>query len=88
MIYVPIFCGIQGGQNNSLDCNYIIYLLRWHHGCFHLLQAQDDLKNDDMQAAGRRWRTACQWPYYWMIIWVVLVLTVELSLAIILPIIL
>lgn len=50
---------------------------------YFFLQAQDDVTNGDMAAAGRRWRTGCQWPYLGVILWVTTILTIELSLVIV-----
>ena len=55
------------------------------------LQAQDDVTNGDMAAAGRHWRTACQWPCMGVTIWVSAILPlviIGLSLGIVFAIVL
>ena len=55
------------------------------------MQAQDDIINGDMAAAGRHWRTACQWPYMGAAIWVAAILPlviIGLSLGIVFAIVL
>lgn len=46
------------------------------------LQAQHKIKNNDIAAAGRQWRTACQWPCCAMSTWVAIVLPLVLLLYI------
>jgi len=46
------------------------------------LQAQHKIKNNDIAAAGRQWRTACQWPCCTMSTWVAIVLPLVLLLLI------
>lgn len=41
----------------------------WNDICYHL-QAQEDINNGDMSAAGRHWRTAFQWPCSGVTSWV------------------
>ena len=41
---------------------------------FFTTQAQREINEGDMPAARRHWLTACQWPYFGMVIWVTIVL--------------
>ena len=41
---------------------------------FLYTQAQREINEGDMPAARRHWLTACQWPYFGMVIWVAIVL--------------
>ena len=47
--------------------------------CLFLLQARHDISNDDIPAARRHWRTACQWPYFGACIWVSIILSIVIS---------
>ena len=42
--------------------------------CCLFLQAQHEINNNDILAAGRQWRSACQWPYLGACVWAAVVL--------------
>ena len=44
-----------------------------------ILQARHDINNDDLPAARRHWRTACQWPYLGACVWVSVILPIVIS---------
>ena len=48
----------------------------WSHYVFYwfLTQAQHEINEGDIPAARRHWVTACQWPYFGMVIWIAIVL--------------
>jgi len=62
---------MDGVRTTDVTCPQIDGL--WNGICY-LLQAQHDIDNGDMVAAGRHWHTAFQWLWMGAIVWVAVIL--------------